>query len=525
MSKKTIMVCDHIHQGGLDKLSSLEDINYINISNDKENLYTHIAKANVVITRSSTPINEAFLEKAISLESVVRAGVGIDNIDVDACTKRGVVVMNVPTANTIAAVELTLCHLTSCVRAFPYAHNAFKNERIWKREDWYGTELKNKQLGVIGFGNIGSKVAIRAKAFDMKVVVYDPYINSQKVNDANLIYTSNFDDILQSDIITIHTPKNKETTDIIKKEQIDKMKDGVILINCARGGLYNEDDLYDGLKTGKIRFAGIDVFNEEPSINNKLLDLDNVIATPHLGANTMESQKNISLDAVNQAILAVRGISYENAFNMAINMNNIDKSLNLYPSFVQKMAFLCTEFGKDNIKKIEIGTLGEVSKLADSLLACACVGAIRHNYEHINYVNYEIVAKELGVELETSQKEKKHNHNNAISLRITFAHRTVTIVGTIISESIEHIISIDDYVLDFEPKGKVIFFKNSNVLGVVGEFGTFLGQEKINISDLSMGMKENSALVAINVDTKISDEALEKLKKLDACISARYIEL
>ncbi len=525
MSKKTIIVCDHIHKLGLDKLSSLEDVHYINISDDKENLYAHIKKANVVITRSSTPVDEKFLQEADNLESIVRAGVGIDNIDVDACTKRGVVVMNVPTANTIAAVELTLCHLTSCARAFPYAHNAFKNDRIWKREDWYGSELKDKQLGVIGFGNIGSKVAIRAKAFDMKVVVYDPYIDSKKVNDVNMIYTDNFNDIIKSDIITIHTPKNEETIDMISKKEIEQMKDGVILINCARGGLYNEDDLYDALKSGKVRFAGMDVFNEEPSINNKLLDLDNVIATPHLGANTKESQKNISLDAVNQAILAVRGISYENAFNMAVNVNDIDEDLNAYPSFVQKMAFLCTEFGKENIKKIELGTFGDVSKLSESLLACACVGAIRHNHEHINYVNYEIVAKELGIELTSNTEIKKHSHYNEVSVRITFASRTVSILGTTIGDNIEHIISIDDYVLDFEPKGKVIFFKNSNVLGVVGEFGTFLGNEGININDLAIGMKEGSALAAINVDTKVSKEALEKLKKLEACISVRYIEL
>ena len=525
MNKKKIVVCDHIHESGLSILENQEDIEFLNIANDKSNIFNDIKDANVLITRSSTPIDESFLEKTNKLESIVRAGVGVDNIDIEACTKKGIVVMNVPTANTIAAVELTLCHITSCVRAFPYAHKAFKEDKIWKREDWYGTELKGKQLGIIGFGNIGSKVALRAKAFDMKVIVYDPYIDSKKVSDNNMTYTKDFSDILQSDIISIHTPKNDETTNMISKTEIEKMKEGVILINCARGGLYNEDDLYDALKSKKVRFAGIDVFNEEPATNHKLLSLDNIITTPHLGANTLESQKNISIDASNQAISAARGISYDNAFNMGININEIEEDLNLYPNFVQKMAYLCTEFGKEKIVEIELATYGEVSKLSNSLLACACVGAIRHNHEHINYVNYNIIAKELGISLKTTKETSKHNHFNEVSIRITFPSRIVCITGTIIGQNIEHIISIDGYILNFEPKGKVIFFKNSNVLGVIGELGVLLGKHQINIDDLSMGKKEDSAIAAINVNVKISDEIIQKIEELEACISVRYIEL
>ena len=187
--------------------------------------------------------------------------------------------MNVPTANTIAAVELTMTHMLSCMRKFPYAHNQLKNDRVWKREDWYGNELYGKKLGVIGFGNIGHRVALRAKSFEMDVVTYDPYIPSTKATDLGIKYTTNFEDILACDIITIHTPKNKETIDMISFDEIAKMKDGVVLINCARGGLYNEDALYENLKSGKIAMAGIDVFKKEPATDHPLLDLPNITVT------------------------------------------------------------------------------------------------------------------------------------------------------------------------------------------------------------------------------------------------------
>ena len=248
--RQKIVVCDHIHEKGLQILENCKDINFINAADkNKDDLLNIISDADVIITRSSTDVDKKLLKAVKKLKAVIRAGVGVDNVDIDACSKQGIIVMNIPTANTIAATELTMTHILSCVRMFPLSHDHLKNQRVWKREKWYGTELKDKKLGVIGFGNIGSRVAIRAKAFDMNVVAFDPYISSEKVTDLEMTYTNNFDDILDCDIITIHTPKNEETLNMIDEEQIAKMKDGVILINCARGGLYNEEALYNNLKS------------------------------------------------------------------------------------------------------------------------------------------------------------------------------------------------------------------------------------------------------------------------------------
>ena len=321
---KTIIVCDAIHKVGFEILNREEDIKVIDAVNvPKDKLLDILGEADVAITRSSTEVGEAFLNAAKNLKALVRAGVGVDNVDIDGCSKRGIIAMNVPTANTIAAVELTMAHMLAAARSFPYAHNDLKIDRIWKREKWYGVELFNKTLGVIGFGNIGSRVASRAAACGMKIVAYDQYIDPSKVTDMGGVYTKNFEDILACDFITIHTPKNKETTDMIGEAEIAKMKDGVRLINCARGGLYNEEALYNGLKSGKIAFAGIDVFAKEPATNHPLLELNNVSVTPHLGANTLESQANIAIAAAEQAISAARGISYPSALNLPIKTEDL----------------------------------------------------------------------------------------------------------------------------------------------------------------------------------------------------------
>jgi len=363
MSKKTIVVCDHIHQDGLDILANDSEIEYINAADEpKDKLISEIIPlADVAITRSSTDVDDTFLVAASKVTAVVRAGVGVDNVDISGSSKQGIVIMNVPTANTIAAVELTMTHLLSCVRKFPYAHNNLKLDRVWRRQDWYGTELKDKKLGIIGFGNIGSRVGKRAKAFEMDVLAYDPYIDPAKASDLDIGYTKNFEDILACDIITIHTPKNTETIGMIDKAEIAKMKDGVVLINCARGGLFSEKALLEGLTNGKIAMAGIDVFDKEPATDHPFLDLDNVTVTPHLGANTKESQKNIAIQAAENAIAAAKGISYPNALNLPIKENELPDFVRPYLELVQKIGHLSAQITKSAVKSIKVMASGPVA--------------------------------------------------------------------------------------------------------------------------------------------------------------------
>ena len=529
MSKKTIVVCDHIHQTGLDILANDSDIELINAADEpKDKLIAEIIPlADVAITRSSTDVDQAFLDAAQKITAVVRAGVGVDNVDIPGASKQGIVVMNVPTANTIAAVELTMAHMLSCVRKFPYAHNNLKLDRVWRRQDWYGTELKDKKLGVIGFGNIGSRVAKRAKAFEMDVVAYDPYIDPSKARNLDVEYTKNFDDILACDIITIHTPKTEETIGMINTDEIAKMKDGVILINCARGGLYNEESLLAGLTSGKIAMAGIDVFNKEPATAHPLLDLDNVTVTPHLGANTKESQQNIAIQASENAIAAAKGIAYPNALNLPIKENELPDFVRPYLELIQKMGHLSAQITKSAVKSIRVTAKGPVSDYLDSMITFATVGVLTESLaDQVNYVNAEFVAKERGIELEKEVKPNTSGFTNKVEIKLTTTENTIIIAGTVFDDTVQRIIEIDDYSLDVEPKGKMIFFRNTDTPGVIGDVGHILATNSLNISDFRLGRDtKEQALAVVRVDGQISKKVIEELASLEACISVNHATL
>jgi len=529
MPKLTIVVCDHIHQKGLDILANDFQINLINAADEPKNrLITEIIpQADIAITRSSTDVDQFFLEHANKLKAVVRAGVGVDNVDIDGCSKKGIVVMNVPTANTIAAVELTMTHMLSCVRQFPYAHNNLKVDRVWRRQDWYGTELKDKKLGIIGFGNIGSRVGKRAKAFEMDIVTYDPYIDPCKATDLDITYTKNFDDILACDIITIHTPKTQETIGMIGSKEINKMKDGVVLINCARGGLYDEDALIEGLKSRKIYMAGIDVFNKEPATSHPILDLDNVTLTPHLGANTKESQQNIAIQAAENAIASAKGISYPNALNLPIKESDLPDFLKPYLELIQKMGHMSAQATRDKVKKIKIITEGEVSEYMNSLTTFATVGILRESLEEsVNYVNAEFVANDIGIEIEKDKQINNSGLANKITIRLTTTNSIFKISGTVLGSDVQRIIEIDGYSLDLEPKGKMILFRNTDVPGVIGDVGQIIANNSLNISDFRLGRDKNAqALAVVKVDGNVTKKLLQELSSLETCISVTFVNI
>ncbi|WP_458701154.1 phosphoglycerate dehydrogenase [Sulfurospirillum sp. 1307] len=525
---KKIIVCDAIHQKGFELLKKENDIEVIDAVNvPKDELLKIIGDADVAITRSSTDVDEKFLNSAKNLKAIVRAGVGVDNVDMEGCSRRGIIAMNVPTANTIAAVELTMAHLLGTARSFPAANNDLKLDRIWKREKWYGVELNGKKLGVIGFGNIGSRVAIRAKSFGMDIIAYDPYIDASKVTDLGMNYTENFDDILACDFITIHTPKNKETLGMISYDEIAKMKDGVRLVNCARGGLYDEKALYEGLKSGKIAYAGVDVFSYEPATDHFLLDLENICVTPHLGANTLESQEKIAIQAAECAISAARGASYPNALNLPIKAEDLPPFVAPYLELVQKMGFLSAQINKASIQSLKIETEGDVSKYAKSLLTFAIVGSLKESIgDKINYVNAEFVAKEKGIDTKVETSLEKSAYKNRITVKITTKKGVTSVSGTVFGDEEQRIVGINGFKFDFKPKGKMIIFKNSDVPGVIADISTILSSEGVNIADFRLGRDSHGlAMAVILVDENIDKKLIERLNRLETCIWAEYAVL
>ena len=530
MSTYTIVVCDHIHESGLKILASDPEVELVNAADEPKDvlLERYIPLADVAITRSSTDVDDKFLAQAKKLKAVVRAGVGVDNVDIPGCSKLGIVVMNVPTANTIAAVELTMAHMLACVRKFPYAHNHLKQQRIWRRQDWYGIELKDKKLGIIGFGNIGSRVGKRAKAFEMEVIAYDPYIDPKKATDLDIAYTENFDEILACDIITIHTPKTEETIGMIGREEIAKMKDGVILINCARGGLYDEEALVEGLKSGKIAMAGIDVFNKEPATDHPLLDLDNVTVTPHLGANTKESQRNIAVQAAENAIAAAKGIAYPNALNLPIKESELPDFVAPFLELAQKIGYMSAQVLKSGAKSIKVRAEGPVSEYIDSLTTFATVGVMSESLaDKINYVNAEYVAREREIEILKESRPDAKGFKNLLTLKLTAQNGSVIrISGTVFEENLQRIVDIDGYTLDLEPKGRLILFKNNDEPGVIGDVGQLIAEQGLNIADFRLGRdNRGQALAVVRIDGEIPRELVEKLSALPACISVKSVAL
>lgn len=529
MKHNKVVVCDHIHQSGIDILAADDALDLVLAYDEpKESLKRFTKDANLVITRSSTPVDKNFLDEAKELKFIVRAGVGVDNVDIEECSKRGIIVMNVPTANTIAAVELTMSHILCGCRNFINANNQLKQERIWKRENWYGTELCGKKVGIIGFGNIGSRVAIRCKAFEAKIIAYDPYISPSKVSQLDMTYTNNLDDILSCDIITIHTPKNKETIKMISTEQIAKMKEGTILINVARGGLYDEDAVLEGLRSGKIAFFGVDVFVKEPATANPLLDFENVSVSPHIGANTKESQTKIATQAAHIASEAIKGISYQNALNMPFKESEIPEEIMPFFELTQRISFLASKLVKGAIQTLSIQVSGDIANYEESIKTYAIVGAMRESVdENINYVNAHFIAKERDLDVQISKDLTNSSpYKNKVGIKITSENDTFAICGTVFENNKSRVINVNGFNVDVMPKGKIIFFKNSDIPGVIGEVGMLLGKHGINISDFRLGRnKEANAMAIIIVDQEIKKDILSELSNLKAALDVRYTEI
>jgi phosphoglycerate dehydrogenase len=521
---KKIVVCDAIQQIGFDMLAKEKNITFFDASKvAKTELLNYIGDADVAITRSSTEINEAFLNAGKNLKAIVRAGVGVDNVDIDGCSKRGIILMNVPTANTIAAVEMTMCHLLNAARKYVNSCNDLKINKTWKREKWYGVELYKKTLGIIGFGHIGSQVGIRAKAFGMNVIAYDPYVESSKATAVGVEYTTKFEDILKCDFITIHTPKNKETINMLDDESMKKLKDGVRLINCARGGLYNEKALIKNLANGKIAYLGIDVFDKEPATEHELLKFDNVTATPHLGANTLESQTNIAIAAAEQAISAARGISYPNALNMPIKSEELPQFVEPYIDLITKMSYLASQIDKSPIKTIRIRTAGKISEYINQLLTFGIVGALKESLgDKINYVNARFIADEKGIEIKGDEIIES-DYQNKVEVEITTDKNITSVCGSVFGDTEERIVNINGFKTDFKPKGKMVIFKNIDVPGVIYNISEILMGAKVNIADFRLGRNgEGQALAVILIDDDITKDTLAKLNALDTCIWAQY---
>lgn len=484
-----------------------------------------------LLIRSELKVTKEVIEKADMLKLICRAGTGVDNVDIQSANKKGIVVMNVPSGNTISACEHTIGLILAMMRNIPQAHNSLKSAK-WEREKFVGNELQGKILGLIGLGRIGSEVAKRMKSFEMKIIAYDPFVSEDYASQLGVELKSLDEVVKEADIISLHVPKTEITKNLINKDVIAKMKDGVKIVNCARGGIVNENDLYEALKSGKVSSAAIDVFEKEPpDFSSPLFNVENVVFTPHLGASTEEAQIKIAQE-VSQMIIDffINGV-IRNAVNIPSLDQETYKKLQPYITLLEKLGSFHGQLIEGGIKEINVQYFGEIfNKLNTYVLTSAYVKNFLSNFVDIqlNFVNAQIIAKERGIVIKESKVLEGKEYKEYITIQINNSKEEInTISGTIISQNNYRIIEVNDMDVDVEPEGNIIIVSNVDKPGVIGKIGTVLGDYNINIGKMYVARKSQGkdALIFINVDNELSKEAINKIEKIDGVKKVKFIKV
>lgn len=525
-----VLVGEYIDDEAIANLQLADDVEAdIKIGIKREELLNIIHKYDALIVRSVIQVNEELLSKAPNLKIVGRAGNGTDNIDITAATNYGVIVANTPDSNTVSACELTIALMLASARNVVEANNYIKSGK-WEREIFVGTELFEKTLGIIGLGRIGGLVATRMKAFGMNLIAYDPYIPKERFKRYNCERVETLDELLgKADIITIHTPKTEETINIINEDNISKMKDGVRLVNVARGGLFNEEAVAKGLENKKIASFAYDVHTVEPRSECILYEYKNAITTPHLGATTYEAQRNVGTQVVKQVLNGLRGQIVETAVNLpAIGLEEF-AVIKPYISLGEKLGKIYFQITKEPISNVVINYYGELSKQETALIDSTVLKGILEPIlkGEVNYINSKTLAERRGIDITNHHKNEKYeNYPCALEIIIIGEKgNKFQIVGHVGSNKEERIINIKGHVVDMVVSENMIYLKNKDVPGVIGTVGILLGEENVNIGTMNVGRKEDSAIMLLTVDEAVSKESIQKLKNNEKIKWAYYLNL
>ncbi len=527
-----ILVSDKLAEEGLKILKNESDFDVdYKPGLSKEELMNIIGNYDAIIIRSATKLPKEVLKKADKLKVIGRAGIGVDNVDIDAATEKGIVVMNTPQGNTITTAEHTIALMMSLTRNIPQATASMKAGK-WEKSKFIGTELFNKTLGIIGLGNIGTIVADRARGLKMKVIGYDPYISEETALKKGVKLVE-FDELLaESDFITIHTPLTNSTRNLINKDTIAKMKDGVRIICCARGGIVNEDDLYEALKSGKVAGAALDVFAKEPpDFNHPLFKCDNFICTPHLGASTKEAQINVAIAIAEQIIDFLKRGVIKNAINVPSVTSEILKNLSPYIQLGEKLGAFVTQMCSTScgFTDVFIDYFGEIANQDVTPITLSILKGLLTPMlgDNVNFVNAQYIARDRGIKLHESRSEAEKNYSSSIVVSTVSNGNKVTVEGTVFGKEELRIVRINNFRVEAEPKGHLILIYNYDKPGVIGNIGTLLGNKNINIGNMQFGREKpgGMAISLLKVDQKINNEILDEIKKLPNIINAQLIEL
>lgn len=488
-----------------------------------------ISQYDALMVRSETKVTKRVIDSAKKLKIVGRAGVGVDNIDIENATQKGIIVVNSPDGNTTAAAEHTIALMLSMARNIPAASASTKSG-LWERSKFTGTEVFGKTLGVIGLGKIGSHVAKVAISLGMKVIVCDPYTSKETVESIGAQYIAYLDDFWgRCDFISVHAPKTRETTHLINKNSIGMMKKGVKIINCARGGIIDEIALKEALESGQVSAVALDVFEAEPDIKKSpIFGVEgNIVLTPHLGASTSEAQLNVAIDVAKQIRTVLDGGSATSAVNIPSLKPEKLEPVKDYMQLAENIGELAQQILKGNLKSIEIGVKGKLASLDISPLETAILKGIFSTIaDGVNYVNAPIIAKQKGIALTTSKSETSGDYMGLITVNLIATEGESKVSGALIAENIRRIVEIDQYNTSIEPEKHMLLVPHDNKPSMIAKVATVIGEAGINIDHMHVVQKPGErSLMVINTDFEVKRNVIADIEKIDGVSKAIYVKL
>ncbi|RUL56370.1 MULTISPECIES: phosphoglycerate dehydrogenase [Lysinibacillus] len=526
-----VFIADPLSEDGIFPLRQETNLN-LNVIIDTgltpEQLIAKIEDVDVLLVRSQTKVTREIIQAAKNLKLIGRAGVGVDNIDLNAATEHGIIVVNAPDGNTNSAAEHTIAMMTSLARHIPQAYNALKNG-VWDRKTYVGVELKNKTLGVVGFGRIGAEVAYRAKGQRMEVLAYDPFLTEERAKELGVTKATVEEICVAADFITVHTPLLPETRNLFNKEKFAMMKNGVRIINCARGGIINEDDLYDAIVEGKVAGAALDVFLEEPATDHKLLTLPQVIATPHLGASTIEAQESVAVDVSNDIIKFYKTGTVTNPVNMPSIPKELLAQVEPFFDLAEKLGSFLSQVTEEAIKEVNVSYAGEVANYdVRPLTSNALKGLLKKNHgENVNDVNARYLSERIGVKINEHKTTTAKGFTNLITVEIKTVNEVHTVAGTLLNGLGARIVKVENYVVDVVPQGHLLYIKNTDKPGAIGRVATKLAEKDINIATMQVGRDQvgGTAVMMLTIDNDVTAEDLAYVGQLENIDEVKAITL
>jgi D-3-phosphoglycerate dehydrogenase len=525
-----ILVSDPLSEEGLKILSDVKEFQ-VDVKTDlkPEALKSIIKDYDALIVRSATKVTKDIINSADKLKVIGRAGVGLDNVELDAATQKGIIVMNTPGGNTISTAEHTMSMILALSRNIPQAYASMKQGE-WKRSKFMGVELYDKVMGIVGFGRIGRAVAVRARSFGMKILAYDPYL-SREVAQAQGAEVVELKELFKkSEYITVHTPLSEETRHMVSAKEFAMMKKGVYIINCARGGIIDEQALINAIKEGKVAGAAIDVFEKEPlAVDSELLKLGNVITTPHLGASTEEAQVNVAIEVAQITRDALLGKGIRNAANYPCLEPEVYKIIEPYINLAEKLGLFSSQLVGGRLMELEINYSGEIVQLDLAPVTLALVKGVLTPIlqETVNFINSVTLASSRGIKINEVKSSKEEEFLNLIQLELRTDKEKRKICATLSSNKQPRIVKIDEYYVEAVPAGEMIVIQNYDKPGIIGSLGTLLGKHNINIATMTFGRQRPGGLAisVLNVDSPVSSEVLDKIKKTQNVLEVKVIKI